>query len=144
MSGTTIPLKAHKIMERHLISPSIDRQETRASYIHRKIALPTMEGIKFEKISRIISLEAKGNYTLIHFKDKQQTMVCKTLREVELTLNCPYRFIRIHRSFTINLDKLEQYTKGKGGYVTMENGRSINVSSGKRLDFMNALKCYFG
>ena len=44
-----------------------------------KIALPTMDGISFEKIEHIISLEAQGNYTTIHFLDGRNTLVCKTL-----------------------------------------------------------------
>ena len=144
MRAITIPLKTQNTAGGYLLSPVRPRVETRAAYEHRKIALPTMEGIQFEKINQIISLEAKGNYTSIYFNNKRQIMVCKTLREVELMLNCAHRFVRIHRSFTINLDKLEQYTKGKGGYVTMEDGISIAVSAGKRQDFMEALKMYFG
>ncbi len=144
MRAITIPLKAHKITEEYLAPPAIQPSETRAAYRYRKIALPTMEGIQFERIAKIISLEAKGNYTLIHFSDQRKIMVCKTLRSVELTLNCPNRFVRIHRSFTINLDKLEAYTKGKAAYVTMENKMSINVSASKRLDLLDALKNYFG
>ena len=42
-------------------------QNNKAEQIYRKVALPTMEGIHFEKVEGIVSLEAKGNYTNIHF-----------------------------------------------------------------------------
>lgn len=112
--------------------------------VNRKIALPTMEGIHFEKIKNIVSLEASGNYTVLRFEDKRQLLVCKTLRNMETLLDEHQQFVRIHRSFTINLSKLQKYIKGKGGYVLMENGETVSVSIGKKQAFLNAIKLYFG
>jgi len=110
----------------------------------RKIALPTMEGINFERIQDVISLEAKGNYTMLYFKGKRKLLVCKTLRDMENQIHTGSQFVRIHRSYTINLNHLQKYIKGKGGYVIMENGSMINVSAGKKQNFLDALKAYFG
>ena len=115
-----------------------------ASAHDRKIALPTMEGINFERIQDVISLEARGNYTMLFFTGKRKLLVCKTLRDMEAQIRCGSQFVRIHRSYTINLNHLQKYVKGKGGYVVMENGAMINVSSGKKQDFIEALKIYFG
>ncbi len=109
----------------------------------KKIALPTMEGINFENLHHIVCLEAHGNYTMIHFIDGRQVLVCKTLNLVEEMLT-EGAFIRIHRSATINLDRLKNYVKGKGGYVVMENEKELAVSEGKKQDFLDALKDYFG
>lgn len=109
----------------------------------RKIALPTMEGINFEKINNILYLEAKGNYTHLFFVDGRKMLVCKTLREMEIILADNLQFVRIHRSFTINLNCLSKYIKGKSGYVIMENGQSINISLGKKQHFLNSLETYF-
>lgn len=108
-----------------------------------KIALPTMEGLCFEKLKQIVYLEASGNYTVLHFKDKRQVLVCKTLREVELML--PDRaFARIHRSHTIHLKHLKKYVRGKGGHVLLQNGVTLTVSSGQKEAFLEQLKAYFG
>jgi two-component system LytT family response regulator len=109
----------------------------------KKIALPTMEGINFENLHHIVCLEAHGNYTMIHFIDGRQVLVCKTLNLVEEMLT-EGAFIRIHRSATINLDRLKNYVKGKGGYVVMENEKELAVSEGKKQDFLDALRDYFG
>ncbi len=109
----------------------------------RKIALPTMEGMSFEKIHNIIYLEAKGNYTNIHFVGGRKTLVCKTLLEMESMLADNIQFVRIHRSYTINLNCLQKYIKGKSGYVIMESGENINISLGKKQDFLNRLDLYF-
>ncbi len=115
----------------------------RVATFSRKIALPTLEGIIFERTQQIICLEAQGNYTSILFANSRKLLVSKTLGELENMLNDGCRFVRIHRSSTINLDYLHKYIKGKGGYVIMENGDSIAVSNGKKQDFMEAIRIYF-
>lgn len=115
------------------------------SYHHqdkRKIALPTLKGIHFERIDAIVSVEAKGNYALLHFKGNRSLLVSKTLCDIETLLN-DHRFVRIHRSTTINLDYIEKYIKGKGGFVVLENGVSLPVSAGKRDHFLESLSIYF-
>ncbi|MEO6757892.1 MAG: LytTR family DNA-binding domain-containing protein [Saprospiraceae bacterium] len=108
-----------------------------------KIVLPTMEGFCFEKIKHIAYLEANGNYTTLHFTDKRQILVCKTLREVELLLPEP-AFARIHRSHTIHLKHLKKYIRGKGGHVVLQNGSTLVVSAGQKELFLDSLKSYFG
>jgi len=108
-----------------------------------KIVLPTMEGFCFEKIKHIAYLEANGNYTTLHFSDKRQILVCKTLREVELMLP-EQKFARIHRSHTIHLKHLKKYVRGKGGHVVLENGINLVVSAGQKELFLDALRIYFG
>ncbi|MBX2890964.1 MAG: LytTR family transcriptional regulator [Saprospiraceae bacterium] len=109
----------------------------------KKIVLPTMEGLCFEKVRNIAYLEASGNYTLLHFMDKRQILVCRTLREVEQML--PEKgFARIHRSHTIHLKHIKRYVRGKGGHVVLQNGVTLVVSAGQKDLFLNALRQYFG
>ncbi|MEZ4924667.1 MAG: LytTR family DNA-binding domain-containing protein [Saprospiraceae bacterium] len=107
-----------------------------------KVVLPTMEGLCFEKVKHITYLEANGNYTAIHFKDKRQVLVCKTLREVEQMLPAK-GFSRIHRSHTINLRHIKKYVRGKGGHVMLQNGVTLTVSAGQKENFMDSLKSFF-
>jgi Response regulator of the LytR/AlgR family len=107
-----------------------------------KIALPTMDGICFEKVKHITHLEASGNYTVLHFKDKRQALVCKTLREVELMLP-EQEFVRIHRSHTVHLRHIKKYVKGKGGHVVMQNGATLTVASGQKDLFLEMLREHF-
>lgn len=108
-----------------------------------KIMLPTMEGLCFEKVKHIAYLEASGNYTVLHFIDARQVLVCKTLREVEQLLP-DAAFTRIHRSHTIHLRHIKKYVRGKGGYVILQNGVTLTVSAGQKDIFIEALKYYFG
>lgn len=108
-----------------------------------KIVLPTMEGLCFEKIKHIAYLEANGNYTVLHFTDGRQILVCKTLGDVENLLP-DTAFVRIHRSHTVHLRHLKKYVRGKGGHVLLQNGVTLTVSAGQKDDFLYALKKYFG
>ena len=108
-----------------------------------KVVLPTMEGLCFEKVKHITYLEANGNYTALHFSDKRQVLVCKTLREVELMLPGD-AFIRIHRSHTIHLRHIKKYVRGKGGHVMLQNGVTLSVSAGQKEYFMESLRQFFG
>lgn len=107
-----------------------------------KIALPTLDGLVFEEVCNIIYLEAQGNYTYIHLIGNRKMLVCKTLREVEEGIRTD-SFIRIHRSYTVNMHLVTRYIKGKGGYVIMEDGSNVNVSAGRKKAFMEAVEIFF-
>jgi two-component system LytT family response regulator len=123
-----------------VILPEIPTERTSGK--SGKVVLPTMEGLCFEKTKHITYLEANGNYTMLHFVDKRQILVCKTLRDVELMLP-EDEFVRIHRSHTVNLKHLKKYVRGKGGYVVLQNGVSLAVSAGQKEQFVEAVKNYF-
>jgi len=116
----------------------------RHAAITKKILLPVMGGLNFEKTEEILSLEAEGNYTRLYFCDGRKMLVCKTLLAVESLIGNPLIFVRIHRSHTINLNRIQQYIRGKGGYVKMENGQQWEVSVSRKKYFMDALKACFG
>ena len=107
-----------------------------------KIALPTLEGIEFQEVRTIVYLEAQGNYTSIKLLNGRKILICKTLRETEDMLRCDV-FVRVHRSYTVNLHLLTKYVRGKGGYVIMEEGSVVNVSVGKKKNFLEAVEYFF-
>lgn len=121
---------------------AVAAQEARPATRSGKIVLPTMEGLCFEKVKHIAYLEASGNYTVLHFLDGRQILVCKTLREVEQLLPGT-AFVRIHRSHTIHLRHIKKYARGKGGYVVLQNSVTLTVSAGQKDSFLLALKQYF-
>lgn len=110
---------------------------------HPKIALPVTEGLRFEPITNICYLEAAGNYTFIYFKDGERLLVCRTLQDMQDRLAAPYHFLRIHRSYLINIEYLDRYVRGKGGYVILEGGTNLAVSSSRRQEFLTRLERYF-
>ena len=130
---TTAPMSAETYTNKWLRPREFNR---------KKIALPTMEGLCFEKVKHILYLEAQGNYTLLHFEDGRQVLVCRTLCDIEAML--PFEtFCRLHRSHTANLKHIKKYVRGKGGYVILNNGASLNISAGQRDTFLKMVEKYF-
>ncbi|MBP0904088.1 LytR/AlgR family response regulator transcription factor [Mariniflexile gromovii] len=106
--------------------------------VHKKITIPTVEGLEFLEVSDIIRCEADVNYTTIFTKDAKKILVSKTLKSFEALLaNC--NFFRVHNSHLINLDYIKKYTKGKGGYVTLIDNSTIEVSTRRKDDFLKAI-----
>ncbi len=126
----------------YAVAPLAERPVANTPGKSGKIVLPTMEGLCFEKVKHIAYLEASGNYTVLHFLDGRQILVCKTLREVEFMLP-DTAFVRIHRSHTIHLRHIKKYARGKGGYVVLQNSVTLTVSAGQKDSFLLALKRYF-
>ena len=93
----------------------------------QQIILPTLQGFDVIKTSSITKLQAKGNFTEVYFTDGSFKLICKFLKHFDELLEVP--FVRVHRSFIINLNFIKSYSKGAGGFVTLLDGSEIEVSS---------------
>jgi two-component system LytT family response regulator len=105
----------------------------------QKIALPAPDGIYFEAIENVIHLEAEGSYSRVFLKGKKSILVSRNLKEYEDILP-PAIFCRVHHSHIINVNFVKKYFKGRGGYVEMEDGASIEISVRKKNDFFDKFK----
>jgi two-component system LytT family response regulator len=104
----------------------------------QKMAVPTITGLMFVAIRDIIRFEAKGNYTVIFLHNGDQVTATRTIKEYEDLLPDSI-FCRIHNSHIINLQNIQKYHKGRGGYVIMEDGSSIEVAIRRREEFLRRL-----
>ena len=102
-------------------------QNLRSKPEQQQIILPTIQGFDVIKTASITKLQAKGNFTSVHFTDGSSKLVCKFLKHFDDLLDHP--FIRVHRSFIVNLNFIKSYSKSAGGFVTMQDGSEIEVSS---------------
>lgn len=104
-----------------------------------KIALPTMEGLQMIAIDTIISCESDDNYTRLILKNKTKLLVTRSLKDIEEILE-QYNFVRVHRSWLVNLNEIEKYIKGDGGYLMMSDGSTIDVSKNRKESLMQKLQ----
>ena len=125
-SGNTEPRLA--ALEQNLVSKPL----------LRKMAIPTMEGLLFFNIADIINLEARSNYTSIHFVNHPNLVASKTLKDIEELLPAD-TFFRPHHSHIINLNYVKRYIKGDGGQIEMENGHYVDVSRRKKDEFLRIM-----
>ncbi|MCB0705916.1 MAG: response regulator transcription factor [Saprospiraceae bacterium] len=105
----------------------------------QRVGIPTKTGIDFIPIEDILYCEADSNYTYIHLNQKNKLLSAKTLKEF-VQLFSDHAFCRIHQSFLINLNHLEKYYRGDGGYVEMTNGASLPVSRSKKEELLGKIK----
>jgi len=104
-----------------------------------RLCLPTLKGFIVVKLDDIIYCEAERSYTIFHLDGKRTVMVSKSLIEYDNLLH-DTQFIRIHKSFLINLHHVKEYQRGEGGMVIMTDNAEIEVSRRKKEFFMNRMK----
>jgi two-component system LytT family response regulator len=106
-----------------------------------KIALPTMEGLQMIPVETIIRCESEGNYTILLLKNKQKIIVSTVLKDIEEMLE-DHSFARVHRSYLVNLNEVEKFVKGEGGYLVMSDGSTVDVSRNKKEILLKKLLPY--
>jgi two-component system LytT family response regulator len=110
--------------------------------LEMRLCLPTQKGFTIVKLEEIIYCEAQRSYTLFRFSNNKSTMVSKPLFDYDRLLSDTI-FLRIHKSFLINLMHVKEYARGEGGTVIMSNGMEIEVSRRKKEQFLDKVKAYF-
>ena len=103
-----------------------------------KIALPAMEGLQMIPVDSIISCESDDNYSKIQLKNGKKMLVTRSLKEMEEILE-QHSFARVHRSYLVNLNEVEKYIKGEGGYLIMSDGSMVDVSRNKKEQLLKKL-----
>jgi two-component system LytT family response regulator len=104
----------------------------------QKMAIPTITGLIFIPVQDIVRFEAKGNYTNICLSGGETILATRTIKDYEEVLPETI-FCRIHNSHIINLSRIDKYQKGRGGFVLMEDGSTIEVASRRREEFLRRL-----
>jgi two-component system, LytTR family, response regulator len=103
---------------------------------HDKIALPTLQGLQFVKLSQICYIESSGNYSNFLLADNSKIMVSRQLGEYEKLLPAD-NFVRIHDKHIINLTCIKEYIKGSGGEVILENGARLTVAARRKDELLS-------
>ncbi|SFN91069.1 two component transcriptional regulator, LytTR family [Bizionia echini] len=106
----------------------------------KKIGLPNADGIKFVDFNDIIMLEADGMYTNVSTFNNSTILVSKPLKFFVESLQKIKTFYRPHRSYLINLTYIKEYIKKDGGYIVMENDKSVSISNDKKEEFLTIIQ----
>lgn len=112
----------------------IDKLMSEANNV-KKIALPILSGFEFVSPDLILYIEGDNNYSIFHFKNGSKLVISKTLSYIE-NLVKTYSFLRVHKSYIINVKYIVRYFKRSGATVVLENGKEIPVSR-TRKDALN-------
>ena len=93
-----------------------------------RIAVKQGEATLILRTDEIDWVEANANYVLLH-AGSSSFPVRRTLGSIEKTLN-PYRFVRVHRSAIINVDRIARLVPWSHGdmKITLADGTELNLS----------------
>ena len=106
---------------------------------HRdRLAVHTREGLEMVPHDQVVHARADDNYTELHLTDGKRILISRTLKDVERELPDD-RFLRIHQSHLVAIDKVVRYVRGQGGYVVLSTGSEIPVSRARKDDLLRAL-----
>lgn len=111
---------------------------TSAKPVLHKLAVPTPDGFLLIKIGHIITCEAHSNYTDLLLFDGKKVTITRPLKQVEDLLK-DQNFFRVHQSYLVNLEYVNRYYRGKGGYVQLIDGSTVSVSTRKKEEFLKVL-----
>lgn len=100
-----------------------------------KIAISAIDGVSFVSVEDIAYFEASGMYTLIVREHEKEIMASKPIKEFEDLLQSDERFFRTHRSYLVNLSKIEKYSRSEGTQLRMSNGKEIPLSRYRKTEF---------
>lgn len=107
-----------------------------------KVALPTFDGLSMVNIKDIIYCEADDNYAYVYLTNQRKLLITKSLRFLQDILPESI-FYRNHKSFLINLKKIEKYVKADGGYLIMEGNNQVSISRSKKEELIQLINQHF-
>lgn len=107
----------------------------------QRLVLPTSNGMHIIDIEEIVRCESSNNYTTFFLTNKQKIVVSKSIQLYEQMLSVSH-FCRIHNKHLVNLKFITKYVKGRGGHVLLNDGSKIDVSDGRKKNFLEKLSEY--
>jgi two-component system, LytTR family, response regulator len=134
----------HKVQEHIVRKEIMNRNQIILDNFREKVPgrqtliLPTTEGFEVVKLTDIVRFKANGNFTDVHLADGSKKMVCRFLKHFEDMLSQP--FMRVHKSYMINLNYVKSYHRSAGGYAVMTDGAEVEISGGYKEAFLERFR----
>lgn len=104
-----------------------------------KIVLRTTDSMFVVKISNISHCKSDNSYTTFILDDKREILVSKGMFEYVGILE-EYGFARPHQSYMVNINQIHKIDKADGGFIIMENGSEIPISTRRKQQFLSLLE----
>ncbi len=124
------------------IETFIYNMEQKKSPQNMKLCLPSLKGFQVVELNTVLYAESSGNYTNFYFTGQHPVCTSKPMHDYETLLE-DAGFVRIHKSYLINLLHVKEYIRGEGGSVLLSNGHEVEVSRRKKDLLMNRMKEYY-
>jgi two-component system LytT family response regulator len=104
----------------------------------QKISIPVNDGFVFVHTADILYCEGDNNYTTIHTANSK-IVSSKTLKDYDEML-AGNSFFRCHKSYLVNMNHIQKFSRAEGLRLLMPNGNWIDVSVRKKDEFLDLLQ----
>jgi two-component system LytT family response regulator len=106
---------------------------------NKKIVVPLVNGFEIIKLQDILFIKAEGSYAHIHQENGSSLMVSHNLKYYEDLFNGEINFIRVHRSYLVNINFVKRISRNDGTTLVMENNTELPIA----LDKVDYILNYF-
>lgn len=120
------------------VSPSYPASYQRGQH---RLSLPYLNRTIMVAVDDVICLQGEGNYTFLFTRDRKRYLVSKTLKEFERSLD-ENMFLRVHKSFIINMGYVQHGVFCKERLVKMADGREVIISRRRMKEIAERLHRY--
>ncbi len=93
-----------------------------------KISLPYKNGMEMVAVEEILYIEGDGSYCKIFLKDDKVITISRNLKFLIKKLEEFPQFIRVHKSYVVNVHQVNLYIRKDGGQLELTNKIIIPVS----------------
>ncbi|GHN01597.1 DNA-binding response regulator [Cytophagales bacterium WSM2-2] len=133
----------HKDRKKETLEQQIETflQSQQSSGQLDKIAVPVLNGLEFVDADEIIRIEGEDAYSVFYLTGNKKIVASRNLNKVEKMLTRK-NFMRVHKSYIVNLNYIRQYIKGNGGRVILSDGSEVEVSRRNKSEFLTRVN-YF-
>ncbi|MEN0004471.1 MAG: LytTR family DNA-binding domain-containing protein [Bacteroidota bacterium] len=136
-SAQTIPVNG---LDRQLEVALESKDRLNNSQLPSRILIANSDELQVCKLEDIAYLKADRNYTDFHFADERpQVIASKNLGIFEQQLRQHTYFMRVHKSYLVNLHFVDGYIRGDS-QISLTTGKRIPVSKDKRDQVVQQLK----
>lgn len=97
----------------------------------QKLAVHTVNSVKFIETDQILFFKAEGAYTELMLTNGKVITASKGLKKYEDILKENRSFFRCHKSFIVNLKYITEHVKSDGGYLLVAEKHEISLSGEK-------------
>jgi len=104
----------------------------------RKIPLSLNSRFVLVDPNEILYCKSDGSYTTVFMKNKEDFLVSKSIKHIQELLP-PQNFLRIHKSYIVNLKEVKEVLKQGSGEVVLSNDKIIPISRSHRQVVFEAL-----
>jgi two-component system LytT family response regulator len=123
---------------RRALSRISERMQGQALKPLEKLAVPSSNGQRYIDPTDIEYLMADGSYTEIYLQNNEKVLVSKKLKDLEEQL-LSTTFMRVHRSYLINLTQVEALIRETNTRLRMKSGAIIPVARNSKEALKEAL-----